>query len=454
MIGGGLAGITAALDCADAGADVTLLEARGWLGGATFSIERDGLWMDNGQHVFLRCCHAYRGLLARLGVESQVILQDRLDIPVLEPRGRTSRLRRSGLPAPFHLATALARYRPLSAPERIRAARAARALGRLDPADPGLDTRTFGAWLREHGQTPRAIEAVWDLIALPTLNLHAREASLALAVKVFRTGLLESSDAGDIGYAGVPLARLHGEPAQHRLEAAGADVRLRARAAVVEPAAGRFRVAVDGSSVVADAVVLAVPHDEAARLLPPEALPGAGQLPRLGSSPIVNLHVVYDRRVLDLPFAAGLRTPVQFVFDRTASGGLGGGGQYVAVSLSCARDYARRPVDELRREFVPALAELLPRARDAKVERFFVTREQQATFLQAPGTAGLRPGPRTGVLGLALAGAWTDTGWPATMEGAVLSGHAAAALTLEHLGLRVDTERPSRRRQELQEALA
>jgi hydroxysqualene dehydroxylase len=430
VIGGGLAGITAALDCSDAGADVRLLEARGWLGGATFSIERDGLWMDNGQHVFLRCCRAYRGLLARLGVESQVILQDRLDIPVLEPRGRVSRLRRSRLPAPFHLATALARYRPLSARERIRAARAARALGRLDPADPGLDGESFGAWLREHGQTPRAIEVLWDLIVLPTLNLHAREASLALAAKVFKTGLLESSDAGDIGYAAVPLARLHGEPAQRRLESAGAGVRVRARAAAVEPGSDRFRVAVDGTSLEAEAVVLAVPHDEAARLLPREALADVAQLPGLGSSPIVNLHVVFDRRVLDLPLAAGLGTPVQFVFDRTEPGGLDGEGQYVAVSLSCARDYARRPVDELRREFVPALAELLPRARDAKVERFFVTREQQATFLQGPGTAKLRPGPRTAVPGLVLAGAWTDTGWPATMEGAVRSGLAAArALT-------------------------
>ena len=454
VVGGGLAGMTAALDCADAGADVTLLEARGWLGGATFSIERDGLWMDNGQHVFLRCCSAYRSFLARLGVESDAVLQDRLEIAVLEPRRRPARLRRSGLRAPFHLAGALARYRALSARERVAAARAGRALGGLDPADPELDRRTFGEWLAEHGQTPRAVEAVWDLIALPTLNLHAREASLALAAKVFRTGLLEESGAGDIGYAAVPLARLHGDPAQRRLEAAGADVRIRARAARIEPQGERFVVVADGTSLEADAVVLAVPHDEAARLLPPGALASSAELVRLGSSPIVNLHVVYDRKVFDLPFAAGLRTPVQFVFDRTASGGLDGDGQYLAVSLSCARDYARRPVDELRREFVPALAKLLPRASTATVERFFVTREQQATFLQAPGTARLRPGPRTQTAGLALAGAWTDTGWPATMEGAVRSGHAAARVALDHLGLQVGLERPSKRRQELEGAAA
>jgi squalene-associated FAD-dependent desaturase len=448
VIGGGLAGITAALDCADAGADVTLLEARGWLGGATFSIERDGLWMDNGQHVFLRCFDAYRSLLARLGVGANVVLQERLEIPVLESRGRVARLRRSGLPAPFHLAGALARYRVLSARERLAAARAARALGRLDPADPALDARTFGDWLCAHGQSPRAIEAVWDLIALPTLNLYAREASLALAVKVFTTGLLENEEAGDVGYAAVPLARLHGDPAQRRLEAGGAEVRIRARAATIEAGGDGFVVRVDGSSLEAKAVVLAVPHDEAARLLPPGALANADALSRLGSSPIVNLHIVYDRKVLDLPFAAGLRTPVQFVFDRTRSGGLDGDGQYIAVSLSCARDYARRPVDELRREFVPALADLLPPARGATVERFFVTREQQATFLQAPGTAALRPPARTGLPGLALAGAWTDTGWPATMEGAVLSGHAAARLALAQLR-GADSSRPSRTRQEV-----
>src|SRR5437899_2804788 len=178
VVGGGLAGLTAALECADAGAEVTLLEARPRLGGATFSIHRDGLWMDNGQHVFLRCCTAYRRLLARLGVETDTVLQTRLDIPIVSEGGHVFHLRRSGLPAPLHLGRAIARFPFVSARGRIGLARTARRLGRLDLADPSLDEHTFGEWLEEQGQAREAIEALWDLIVLPTVNLPSDEASL------------------------------------------------------------------------------------------------------------------------------------------------------------------------------------------------------------------------------------------------------------------------------------
>src|SRR5439155_11761361 len=175
----------------------------------------------------------------------------------------------------------------------------------------------------------------------------------------------------------------------------------------------------------ADAVVVATPHDRAAELLPMGAVPDAAALASLGSSPIVNVHVVYDRRVMDVPLAAGLDRPVQWVFDRTEQSGLDRG-QYLAVSISGADREITEPTADLRERFLPALASLFPRARGARVERFFVTREPHATFRQVPGSGALRPGARTGVSGLFLAGAWTDTGWPATMEGAVRSGFAAA----------------------------
>ncbi|MEX2646023.1 MAG: hydroxysqualene dehydroxylase HpnE [Gaiellaceae bacterium] len=407
VVGGGLAGIAAALELADNGAEVTLLEARSRLGGATFSVEREGLWLDNGQHVFLRCFTEYLGLLRRLGVADRVVLQERLDIPVLAPGGRRSHLRRSGLPAPFHLAGAIARYRFLSPVERLRVLPAARALARLDLADPSLDERTFADWLAGHGQSPRAIEALWNMITLPAVNLPADEASLALGAMVFKVGLLDEASAADLGYAAVPLQQLHGDAAERALADAGVDVRPKTRVRTL-------------AEVEGDAVVLAVPHDEAATIVP-----GLERVRGLGFSPILNVHVVYDRRVCEHEFAAGLGTPVQFVFDRTASSGLERG-QYLAVSVSGASAYADRTLDELRAEFLPALAELFPRAREARVERFFVTREPEATFRGAPGTRALRPGPETHVEGLYLAGAWTDTGWPATMEGAVRSGLAAA----------------------------
>lgn len=411
VVGGGLAGIAAALELADGGARVTLLEARPRLGGATFSVERDGLWLDNGQHVFLRCCTEYVAFLRRLGVEDDVVLQERLDVPVLSPDGQRSRISRTRLPAPLHLAASIARYRFLSPLERARVLPAARKLARMRLDDPSLDERTFADWLAANGQSRNAVAALWDLITLPTVNLPAAKASLALAAKVFKTGLLERSDAADIGYAAVPLQRLHGDAAGRTLADAGVELRTKARVQSL-------------AELDADAVVLAVPHDEAARLLP-EVAQAAG----LGFSPIVNVHVVYDRRVTDLPFAAGFGSPVQYVFDRTESSGLDRG-QYLAVSVSGAAGYDERSSEEIRAEFVPALAALLPAAREARVERAFVTREPEATFRGVPGTQALRPGPRTSRPGVFLAGAWTDTGWPATMEGAVRSGLAAARAAL------------------------
>ncbi len=426
VVGGGLAGITAALDCARAGANVTLLESRGRLGGAAYSFTRDGIHADNGQHVFLRCCTAYRALLAELDATESVAMQDRLEIVVLGPGGKRARLRRSLLRAPLHLVAALASYRFLSVRERIAIARAMQSLRRVDPEDPATDARSFGDWLREHGQRTPSLETTWGLISRPTLNLELDDASLAQASQVFQLGLLQDSSAGDIGYARVPLSEIHDAAAQRALAREGVTVRLRRGAAKIVPRDDGFRVELSGAPTVeTDALILAVPPDRAATLLPPEAGVDTRRFARLGTSPIVNLHVVYDRRVLDVPFAAGVRTPVQWLFDRTNSARLDAG-QYLVVSLSAADEELPATVDELRERYLSALAELLPAAREASVRTFFVTREHAATFRASPGARALRPSPRTELPTMVLAGSWTDTGWPATMEGAVRSGHAAA----------------------------
>jgi len=433
VVGGGLAGVTAALDCAAAGAAVTLLEVRPRLGGAAYSFEREGLRIDNGQHVFLRCCTAYRELLTRIGAQQRVTLQERLDIPVLAPGRAPARLRSSALPAPLHMAPSLARYRLLSVRERIAAARALRALGRVAIGDAAADARSFGDWLDEHGQGAAAREAIWRLIALPTLNLEPRDASLAQAAQVFQVGLLDDARAADVGWARVPLSDVHDAPARRALERAGVRVRLRSRVeAVAARDAGGYVVHGRAGELDADAVIVALPPRRAARVLPAGALHDPQRLQRLGRSPIVNVHVVYDRIVLDEPFAAAVQSPAQWLFDRSAGAGVSGG-QYLAISLSAADAELSVDADALRARFEPALAALLPKARGARIERFFVTREHTATFRAAPGARALRPGPRTALPGLALAGAWTDTGWPATMEGAVRSGAAAARTALATL---------------------
>ncbi|MGW5367882.1 hydroxysqualene dehydroxylase HpnE [Streptomyces sp. NPDC004009] len=438
VVGGGLAGITAALALADAGVGVTLLEGRPRLGGLAFSFRRGDLTVDNGQHVYLRCCTAYRWFLDRIEGTALAPLQDRLDVPVVDvarPAGRRlGRLRRDPLPVPLHLGRSLATYPHLSLAERAAVGRAALALRGLDPTDPALDDQDFGGWLAAHGQSARAIEALWDLVGVATLNAVAGDASLGLAAMVFKTGLLSDPGAADIGWASVPLGELHDRLARKALDSAGVRTEVRTRVtSVSHNGNGGWSVQVPGETLRADAVVLAVPQRETHGLLPPGALDAPERLLRIGTAPILNVHVVYDRPVLARPFLAALGTRVQWVFDRTDASGLREG-QYLAVSQSAAQDDIDEPVSVLRERYLPELERLIPGTRDAVVRDFFVTRERTATFAPTPGVGRLRPGARTKAPGLYLAGAWTATGWPATMESAVRSGVSAADAALGALG--------------------
>ncbi len=447
VIGGGLAGISAALACADAGAAVTLYEKRKHLGGLTWSFSHDGLSMDNGQHVFLRCCTAYLDFLGRIGSAGDVELQDRLDVTVLRPGAgpgpgtgvrpgvAQASLRRDRVRAPLHLARSLLGYGVIPFSARARFGPAALALSRLDLDDPALDEETFEAWLHRHGQGPEAISGLWDLICLPTVNLPASQASLAMAAKVFQTGLLTQSDAGDIGWSRVPLGLLHGERATTALRKAGVAVRLEEVVEQVWRDDSSFTVRSAGGHAQADGVVVALPHYSTESVLPPGTLPGHVRPSALASSPIVNVHVHFDRRVTWLPFAAGIGTAAQWVFDRTSSSGAATG-QYLAVSISAADDFVgARPAD-LGAQITQALRDLFPRAKDAKVLSTFVTKELHATFRASPGSSADRASTRTLTPGLVLAGAWTATGWPPTMESAVRSGLSAARAVLVAAGQR------------------
>ncbi len=485
VVGGGLAGISAALACADAGADVTLFEKRSRLGGLTWSFSHDGLVMDNGQHVFLRCCTAYLDFLHRIGSDGDVELQRRLDVTILRPAQKSSGpagdptppagdptrpegdptrpegdptravLRRDPLPAPLHLGRSLLRYGLLPVSARLSLGRAALPLSRLDLNDPALDQQTFASWLAQHGQSDAAVSALWDLICLPTVNLPATEASLSMAAKVFQTGLLTDAGAGDIGWSRVPLGVLHGERATAALRQSGVKVRLgepvlsiRPNVATRADGAGdlgswrsawppgqRFEVRTAGGSTAADGVVVALPHYCTEDVLPDGVLADGVRPSKLNSSPIVNVHVHFDRRVTDLAFLAGLETEAQWVFDRTASSGARDG-QYLAVSISAADSYIGTRPEDLGPRVVASLRAILPAAKRASVLRTFVTKEHHATFRASPGAAVHRAATRTGLPGLVLAGAWTATGWPPTMESAVRSGLSAARAVLVASGQR------------------
>lgn len=434
VVGGGLAGIAAAVRLADAGATVALLEGRPRLGGATYSFRRGELTVDTGQHVFLRCYTDYLALLRRLGTAEAVEVQDRFDVPVLAPGRPVHRLRRTrGLPAPLHLLPALLGYAPLSVRERLGALRAAAALRFVDPDAPATDERSLGEFFAARHQSPDTVRRLWELIAVSALNVAPDGASLALAARVFRTGLLTSARAGDIGRPRIALSALHADPAVRVLGELGATVRTRCKVERISRSGADLTLSTSDGAVVARSVVLAVPHPAAARLVPPGAVEAPQRWAELSATAIVNVHLVYDRTVTGHGFAAAIDSPVQWLFDRTRESGLRSG-QYLAVSLSAADALLGRPAAELIAEQRDALAALLPGARGAELTEAFVTREPRATFRQAPGTRAIRPATRTELPGLVLAGAWVGTGWPDTMEGAVRSGNTAADAVAEHLG--------------------
>lgn len=424
VVGGGLAGITAAIGLAERGFRVTVLEARPRVGGATYSFQRGTLTVDTGQHVLLRCYSRYRELLSRLGAADLISMQDRLDIPVLAPGQRPARLRRGVRgPAPLHLLAALAGYRAVSPADRLRAVRAASALRAVDPDDPATDALTFGAWLRRHGQSPRAITRLWGLLCIAALNIVPEQASLALAARVFQTALLDDVRAGDVGLPTVPLSALHDGPARAAFARLGIDLHTGDRVRAIATAGSGLTVRTNTGELNASAVVLAVPHAAAASLAPGAAVPDQ-RWDELGDEAIINVHVLYDRPVTPLAFAAAVDSDTWWVFDRTAAAGADRG-QYLVSSLSAASSQIKVPTEQIRNRHLAAMAQVFPAARNASVIDSFVTREPRATFRQGAGTGKRRPPAATRWPSLVLAGAWTATGWPDTMEGAVRSGLAA-----------------------------
>ncbi len=441
VVGGGLAGLTCALDLAEAGLATTLIERRPFVGGKTFSFTDpgSGVELDNGQHVYLRCCTAYLALIERLGLQDDVQLQPRLRVPVLDPEtgavGAIAALP-GPLPAPLNLAWSLLRFTHLRRRERLTLGRAVLPLLRMpDDARRRLDGRSFGDWLRAHGQSQRVIERFWDLIILPTCNDTSDAVSAAQAAYVLKTGLLQAAHGADIGVARVGLSRI-AEAARERFESAGGRTRLGTRAAGLIDRDGRAGgVALAGGPIEADSVVLALPPNRARALLPGDWRDrrGLADLEAFRYSPIVNVHLRWDRPLLRDDFVAVLDPDVQYVFNRTRIGGRGDtepdGGQWITVSLSGAHAQAGRPQADVAAATIAALRRAFPPSRGAPppaVTHWRVIKEMEATFRPAPGVAALRPGPVTGVERLFLAGAWTDTQWPATMESAVRSGHAAA----------------------------
>ncbi|HEY7125577.1 MAG TPA: hydroxysqualene dehydroxylase HpnE [Ktedonobacterales bacterium] len=437
VVGGGLAGIAAACDLSDAGLPVTLLEARPFLGGKTWSFrdEHTDMVVDNGQHVFLGCCTAYLAFLRRLGIASQVTMQPRLSVPILsaDHPAATLEASRLPLPAPLHLFWSFLRLPLLSWREKLHAARTLLGIARAgERGRVAYDHLSFADWLRAQGESEQAIKSLWNLITLPTVNEDCERASAGLAMMVFQEGLLRRASGGRIGYANVGLSELVCEAATHYLEARGAALRLGCRVTeleIVENQVQGVRLA-DGVVLPAQHIILALPHYALANLLPPDHRNTFFFLrtTRLDTSPIVGINLWLDRPIMCKPFAAVIgKQETYWVFDKGMLLGLDlAGGQYLTISISGAHRSLAQSREDIVAQTRNDLEVVFPALRQAQITHALVIKERQATFSARPGSLANRLPTQTPIAGLYLAGAWTDTGWPATMEGALLSGHAAA----------------------------
>ena len=426
IAGGGLAGLAAGCALADAGFRVTVFERRPFLGGRASSYQHPGTGeiVDNCQHVLLGCCTNLIDFYRRTGVQNRIRWYDNLTF--LEPGGRASVIGPSALPAPLHTAPAFLRAACLDLSDKLSISRAMMALSPALPPDRG---QSFLDWLHQHGQTPQAIERFWKTILVSALNEDLDRVSVPYAAQVVRESFLKSAAAGRMGVPTVPLTELYSAAGEY-IRARGGEIRFRAGVESFEAHTAGVAVAANEERLNFDYLLLAVPFDGIARLLPdtPEAAPLAARLGHFTTSPITGIHLWFDREISDLDHAVLLDRTIQWMFhkSRLIEGREKGSGSYVELVVSCSRTLIEKSKTEIVEMAVREAQEFFPEARAAKLVKSTVIKEVNATYSPGPGMDQHRPGSSTAWPRIFLAGDWTATGWPATMEGAVRSGYLAA----------------------------
>ena len=447
VIGGGLAGIAAAGRLSESGWRVTLLEARNSLGGRVFSfVDRDGgAELDNGQHVIVGACRNVIAFFNHIGVGDLWHVQPRLNVDIYDRAGRRGKLYGLGGPAPAHLLAAFITYRHLSLVDKFRAVRGVVAAMLVDRSAPEMDTTSFYDWLRAHGQSDPCIYNLWNVIIEGTLNDNIRDVSAAMGLMIIQDGLMKGRREINLGYPKAPLGQAAGIPSEAYLRDLGVRTLAGCPARAIEvDLDGSVRGVTDGAGQVfrADAYVSAVPFWILPSLIPDKLARMApfNSLTELRTSPIVNVHLEYDRPVMNGDFCYFLDSPLQWVFnDSLIRGGRSSGGQSLIVSISAAWDHIDLPRADIARDIAHEMRVAFPEAREAQLLECAVVKQRNATFRCTPGAQRFRPGPVTASPNLFLAGEWTDTGWPSTMEGAIISGYNAAAAVMSRLGAAEDT---------------
>jgi len=448
VIGGGLAGLAAGVALAESGWRVRLFEQRPFLGGrATSYVLPDGEHVDNCQHVTLGCCTNLDDFYRRVGSADKVKFFDRLVF--LDPQGRRGEMQAGMLPAPFHMTGSFAAFAPLSLADKISIGRAMVSIliSRGKPADiaaPGGISML--EWLKRRGQTKGAIERFWRVVLVSALDEELDRTDARYGIDVFWKAFLSNRAGYRMGVPAVPLADLY-EGCKAAIERKGGEVVLRAPARAVRLESGAVTgVEFDAGRVEsADAYLFAVPHTAFAELFAPYAAqlgPMLTNLGRIGVSPITGVHFWFDRPVMTEPFLTLIDTNTQWIFNKTAlyrpsngsSSAAGPQTQYLQLVISASYGLLQKPRQEIIDLCLAEVRQALPRARDAQLQKATVIKEAAATFSPYPGVDRLRPKQETPVTRLYLAGDWTDTGWPATMEGAVRSGYLAAEAVLRKSG--------------------
>jgi zeta-carotene desaturase len=448
--------MSSAVALAEAGFRVRLLEKRPHLGGrATSYTLPDGSEVDNCQHVTLGCCTNLADFYRRVGASEKIRFYGRLYF--VDAAGRRSTIESSWLPPPMHMAPSFLLFGALAAQEKRCIAQALLAIARAGGHPEGIDGGgSMLAWLQSMKQTPAAIERFWRVVLVSALDEELSRMDARYGIDVFWKAFLGSRQGYRVGIPTVPLAELY-DGGCDAVTRRGGEVRLRCGVREIRTQDRRFANALleDGSEIEADACVAAVPHGVLLDLAP-AGLSGPGAplegLQHLKTSPITSVHFWFEGKVMEEPFLALLDHTTQWIFNKSAlnSGDVTGGGpahlttelpraeppdtQYLQLVISASYDLVPRSrqeiIDLCRRE----LAAVLPATRDARLRKATVIKEVHATFSPEPGVDRWRPNQDIGMENLFLAGDWTGTGWPSTMEGAVRSGYLAAEAVAARLG--------------------
>lgn len=417
IAGGGLAGLSAAAALGSAGFQVRLFESRAFLGGRATSFpitpaDEHSEHIDNCQHVLLRCCVNLLDLYRRLGVEDRIRFHG--EFYFVEPGGRTSILRSGVLPAPLHFTGSFLRMRCLGAVDKLKIAAALLAIRRERLRRNDLDHISMGHWLREKGQTAKAVERFWRPVLVSAVNEELDRMAARHAFQVFWLGFLAHSKSYEMGTPVVPLGDLYRPDSWQRV----GDISIRFRSPVerieIENHTARG-VVVHGETHQADYYVCCLPFERLEAVAPALGIEAS----RFQHSPITGIHLWFDRSVTDLPHATLLDRTIQWMFNKS-------GGRYVQVVVSASRSLVEMSRADVISLALRELSEFFPGVREARLERAQVIKELRATYAAGPGTEALRPTAGTSAGNLFLAGDWTRSGWPATMEGAVRSGYGAA----------------------------